>query len=750
MATEAQENTAQTDQTSDKKPLRTKDLFKNKPGRLIVRNLTFDIKQKHLTQAFSKFGELVDVNVPLNSESNLNKGFGFVEFKTREEATKAIAAMNAKTYKGRLISVDFAMSKNKYNKKIEEIIEKNPIKNKAKLEELKGKTKKDAETDSWSSGYNSAAEAEEKPEPKHKKKQQNGEHKQNTADKKEKSADKKPAEEQEKPLDKKDKKRLTKNTKKYENDVKEGLTLFVRNIDYKTTEADLKEFFGDFGEIQFVRLVKSRDNPEVHKGSAFVKFKETEPVEKLAKISNDYWSVDKRQVSKSYINDLESQLEFRGRRLAMFKAESRQDRVKNVEQKNAKVDKRNKDLLKVGLVTTKDFVHSGVSDSDMETRIRLFKEKQNSIKKNPNLFVSKTRMCVRNLDRRMDEKALKEFCNSFMNDWKDTLTPEELKEANQQKLIHQFKILKDKNRVDETGQSKSSGIGFIEVGDHNLAMYLVCNMNNFVMNKKRQKGLIVDFALEDHRKLLKRKQKLESMQKKLKEAREEDENLKGGKKDKKEKQKKREKKAEDKDEITIDQITDIPKLRELMKATNSRGKRNRIKRRIQRLNGEVPTEPRNSDHKAKKEKDAAKEEKEVTSKKDKKDKKDKNDKKGKKEKKENKDKSLKNAVENESDGEESEHEGNGKIELSQQTKALLKQKRPKSQDQVMEDQIKNEVKRNKRKRKQKQREEDEMDDVMKTFEDRINKRLKMIEEAGDDDHIRKEGKEFDEVEIDYE
>lgn len=385
MATENEESKLKTPQTGEDGLKKERGIFQDKPGRLIVRNLQFDIKQKHLKQTFAKFGALVDVNVPLNPENSLNKGFGFVEFKTRDEARKAIDTMNGKTYKGRLIAVDFAMSKRQYNKKIDNIIEKNPIKNKKKLKETKENSKKDDDADSWSGDETPEEEKDERPQ----KKAKDSAHKES--------------------LDKKDKKRITKNRKKYENDVKEGLTLFVRNIDYSTTEAELREFFGDFGDIYFVRLVKSKDNPEAHKGSAFIKFKESEPVEKLAKISNDYWGQEKHTLSKAALNDLEAQIEFKGRRLAMFKAESKQDRQRSTEHKEVKEDKRNTDMVKEGLITTKTFVHGPVSEPEMETRIRLWKEKQTAMKKNPNLFVSKTRLCFRHLDKRIDEKGLAQF-----------------------------------------------------------------------------------------------------------------------------------------------------------------------------------------------------------------------------------------------------------------------------------------------------------------------------------------------------
>ena len=51
-----------------------------KQGRIIVRNLVFDVREKHLLKAFSKFGKVTSLNVPLNNANNQNRGFGFVEF----------------------------------------------------------------------------------------------------------------------------------------------------------------------------------------------------------------------------------------------------------------------------------------------------------------------------------------------------------------------------------------------------------------------------------------------------------------------------------------------------------------------------------------------------------------------------------------------------------------------------------------------------------------------------------------------
>ena len=39
---------------------------KAKAGKIIVRNLVFDLREKHLTSAFKKYGKIKEVNVPLN------------------------------------------------------------------------------------------------------------------------------------------------------------------------------------------------------------------------------------------------------------------------------------------------------------------------------------------------------------------------------------------------------------------------------------------------------------------------------------------------------------------------------------------------------------------------------------------------------------------------------------------------------------------------------------------------------------
>jgi len=95
----------------------------DKKGRLIVRNINYDLREKHMKQLFAPKGEIVDIKVPLKQENDLNKGFAFVEYKTREEARKALEALNGTKYKGRTLAIDFAVSKKIYTEKVSKMSE---------------------------------------------------------------------------------------------------------------------------------------------------------------------------------------------------------------------------------------------------------------------------------------------------------------------------------------------------------------------------------------------------------------------------------------------------------------------------------------------------------------------------------------------------------------------------------------------------------------------------------------------------
>lgn len=68
-------------------------------------------------------------------------------------------------------------------------------------------------------------------------------------------------------------------------------------------------------------------------------------------------------------------------------------------------------------------------------------------------------------------------------------------------------MLEDKEAA-EQGQEKGRGMAFVELEFHESALYLVRAVNNLKVTEKAR-GIIVEFSIEDHRTLLKRRQRYE-------------------------------------------------------------------------------------------------------------------------------------------------------------------------------------------------------------------------------------------------
>lgn len=172
--------------------------------------------------------------------------------------------------------------------------------------------------------------------------------------------------------------------------------------------------------------------------------------------------------------------------------------------------------------------------------------------------------------------------------------------------------------------------------------------------------------------------------------------LKHAKNDTKKKQKAENgEKKEPKSKVTIDQVNDIDELQKLFDASDSRGKKSRIKKKIARLQGKSTTPEAAQTPKSFKPKE------------------------------------------------------NGMREPGQE---LKRREKPLDEQKVIEKTIAKQVKKNiKRKRKQQLKSEEEVDTLLKSFEDRINKKLKKLDEAGDEEPQHNSDNDdagFENVEVD--
>ena len=344
--------------------------------------------------------------------------------------------------------------------------------------------------------------------------------------------------------------------------------IFIRNIGYSTSEEKLKELFTQIipeNTIEFCLLCKDKETQN-SKGSAFIKLTK-ESYDKVMLLYKEY------STKKSNFNEM-NPFELEGRYLKLFDAMTKEE-LKNLEkEKEKKNSKRNKTYLYYGLskeTISKLKEFQNITEKDKERRERLIQIKKANFYNNPNFHVSETRLSFRNLDKNINENNLKEKINEVLeNDEKIQ------KEYKNKKLIKQIKLLREDD-------DKSKCVAFVECLNFDIAKFLIDNLSGITLNEKSEKGLIIDFSLDDFRKRLSRERKLERIKEVKKQIKKE-------KREKRRNEKVEEKGENNENNVGIKDINDINKLIDLYHTTMSRGKKQRIKKKLKILgyNKDIP------------------------------------------------------------------------------------------------------------------------------------------------------------------
>ena len=77
-------------------------------NKLFVGNVSFDVTENDLQDAFAAHGTVVEANLMTDRMTGKPRGFAFVTMSTEEEAQKAIQAMNGTDLGGRALTVNLA------------------------------------------------------------------------------------------------------------------------------------------------------------------------------------------------------------------------------------------------------------------------------------------------------------------------------------------------------------------------------------------------------------------------------------------------------------------------------------------------------------------------------------------------------------------------------------------------------------------------------------------------------------------
>ena len=75
---------------------------------IYVGNLSYNMSEGELRDAFGAFGEVSSVKILVDRETGRSRGFGFVEMPNQSEAEAAITQLNGKDLGGRALRINEA------------------------------------------------------------------------------------------------------------------------------------------------------------------------------------------------------------------------------------------------------------------------------------------------------------------------------------------------------------------------------------------------------------------------------------------------------------------------------------------------------------------------------------------------------------------------------------------------------------------------------------------------------------------
>ncbi|KAF2722721.1 RNA-binding domain-containing protein [Polychaeton citri CBS 116435] len=499
----------------------------SQPTKLIVRNLPWTIKHPdHLTKLFQSYGKIKQAYLPKKG-GGLLSGFGFVLFRGRKNAEKAIEGVNGKEVDGRTLAVDWAVVKETFEENVPARTEED-VNQALEEEEDSGDDGDDQEGVELDDGNASDTGSEA-----------------------------------ESGLEEDDEE--SGNERIAERGEDRSMTLFVRNLPFTCTDEDLEDHFSQFGSTRYARIVVDAAT-ERPKGTGFVCFYERndadeclrEAPRRLMPAPSERSGNDGKPVQNPHSilqneeNDPTGRFTMDGRVLQVTRAVDKNEANRLTEEGVSMRYYRDKDkrrlyLLSEGTVSPQSALWEKMSPSERTMREASAKQRKQLIESNPSLHLSLTRLSIRNLPRSVDSKQLKELARKsvvgFAQDVNagkrqrlskeevsrggdEMILAEKARRARGKGLVKQAKVVFEASsgsKVSEENGGRSRGYGFIEYYTHRNALMGLRWLNGHAIHyqvkqgakaqasqeeiQDRKKRLVVEFAIENAQVVLRRNEK---------------------------------------------------------------------------------------------------------------------------------------------------------------------------------------------------------------------------------------------------
>ncbi|GJE98227.1 RNA-binding domain-containing protein [Phanerochaete sordida] len=309
-----------------------------------------------------------------------------------------------------------------------------------------------------------------------------------------------------------------------------GTTIFVRNVPFEATEDELRTVFRAFGPLRYAKVAIDHETGR-SRGTGFVCFWNKEHADKAieqSEILRKETMGPETQAAQPKKNpfklpslltpdpsaSIAQNLVLHGRTMDVIRAVTREEagKLKEAgERQREKADKRNLYLLREGIIMPNSPAAEGVPSAEIEKRTTSFNARRALLRSNPSLYVSRTRLSIRQLPLFVTERMLKRLgfhaVRAFEAEVKagkrSALTEDELTEPapdaedaeappakdkgkgkaadkkGRSTGVKQAKIVRQQGRVDPvTGKGRSRGYGFLEMSKHADALRVLRWANN--------------------------------------------------------------------------------------------------------------------------------------------------------------------------------------------------------------------------------------------------------------------------------
>ena len=458
-----------------------------------MRNLAFTCSAEALREAFEPHG-VVEASVPMRPNGK-HPGFGFVQMSSRAACDAAIAGLNEQKIGGRMVAVDFALSKTAYERAVgapaapkEAAAAAPPPKAEAVVaaeEEEEATTTTTTTTltidDDDDGSDDEADEADDEDEDDD---DDDGDDDDEDDDGRCGRRDAEEEEEEETAAGRRQKpaaKPAKAAPAAADGDRSLEATIFVRGVPLSCDEPELHDAFQRYGKLQYCRVVRDPATG-LSRGSAFV----------------CYNAVGHAQLALAAASGGRGPT-IHGQPLTLSAATSRQgaaELARSRQEGHGKGEsKRNLHLARLGLAQAGDAAAEGMPRAELQKREGAWAQKKQKLA-SPNFAVSSTRLSVRNLPPSIDEKALAAAALAACAT---------ARKKHGQPRLKQVKLVRDEERRDRTGQPRSRGFGFVEFDrhEHSLAALKRLGDNPDALADHGAKGrwLIVEFAVDNVQKL---------------------------------------------------------------------------------------------------------------------------------------------------------------------------------------------------------------------------------------------------------